>query len=342
MAVTIKDVAALAGVSTSTVSRVCTGNPSISKQTRERVRKAMAELGYEASSSSESQPNQAINLIAIVLPPSDQTAYENTFYLKAIRGIGQVCNQRQVACTIITGTDYDEILQSIQMLHRSGRTDGFILLYSRKNDMVVDYLYSHGLLYVVVGKPNEYAKQTICIDNDNLLASRDATEYLLNLGHRRIGFLCEKNDYAYSFDRKSGYQLALLQIDIAPVPEFCVELEGFPTEDTIPLQTLLSREDRPTAFVVGDDLLAMALERVCSQMGLTIPGDMSVIAFNNSLYVQLASPQLTAVDINSFQLGYEAANQVINHAENPNLMATKIVVPHQILERGSCRRIEEE
>lgn len=339
MAVTIKDVAALAGVSTSTVSRVCNDNPSISKETRERVRKAMAELGYEAGTAVETQPVQTIKMIGIILPPSDREAYENTFYLKAIRGISQVCNQRQIASTVITGKDYDEILQSIQMLHRSGRADGFILLYSKKNDMVVDYLYSHGLLYVVVGKAIEFTKQTICIDNDNLMAGRDAADYLCGLGHRRIGFLSTKNDFMYAADRKSGYQLSLLQNELPLLPDYCVELDGLQVEDISVLQALLSRDDRPTAFVVSDDLLAMALERACAQVGLTIPEDISVIAFNNSLYVQLASPQLTAVDINSFQLGYEAATQVISHTENPNLMATKIVVPHQIVERSSCRRL---
>ena len=97
--------------------------------------------------------------------------------------------------------------------------------------------------------------------------------------------------------------------------------------------------DRPTAFVVSDDMLALALERCCVQMGISIPNDVSIIAFNNSLYAQLASPQLTAVDINSYQLGQEAAAQIINHAENPNLSATKIVIPHRIVERDSCIKL---
>ena len=86
-------------------------------------------------------------------------------------------------------------------------------------------------------------------------------------------------------------------------------------------------------------MLALALERVCYQLHLSIPDDISIIAFNNSLYAQLASPQLTAVDINSFLLGQEAANQIINHAENPNLTTTKTIGPHTIVERDSCRKI---
>ena len=338
MAVTIKDVAKLAGVSPSTVSRVCNGNPAISRETRERVHQAMAELGYELNPQVEASSSQTIKMIGIILPPSEREAYENTFYLKAIRGISRCCNQQQVASTVITGRDYEEILQSIQTLHRSGRADGFIILYSRKNDVVVDYLCEHGLLYVIVGKANELTSQTICIDNDNLLAGREAADYLYDLGHRRIGYLGSKNDFLYASDRKSGYQLALLQHNLPLRPDYCVEMEGV-VGDSDALQAVLSLPDRPTAFVVSDDLFALALERVCVRMGLTIPGDISIIAFNNSLYAQLTSPQLTAVDINSFQLGHEAAAQLISHADNPNLSATKIIVPHRIVPRDSCREI---
>lgn len=339
MAVTVKDVAKHAGVSPSTVSRVCNNNPAISKETRDRVLQAIEDLGYEFPTVQEAPITRTIQNVGIVLPPSDREAYENTFYLKAIRGISQICNQRQVASTIVTGKDYEEILQSIQTLHRSNSADGFIMLYSRKDDMVVNYLCEHGLLYVVVGKPDELASQTICIDNDNLLAGREATDYLYNLGHRRIGYIGSINDFMYASDRRAGYQLSLLLHNLPVRQDYCVEMESVNAVQSNDLQKMLSQTDRPTAFVVSDDMLALALERCCVQMGLSIPNDISIIAFNNSLYAQLASPQLTAVDINSYQLGQEAAAQIINHAENPNLSATKIVVPHRIVERDSCIKI---
>lgn len=335
VAITIKDVAKLAGVSPSTVSRVCNNNPSISKETRERVQKAIDALGYELPAPLDA-PIPVIKNIGIVLPPSDRETYENTFYLKAVRGISQVCNQRQVAAQVITGRDYEEILLSIRTLNRSGSMDGFILLYSKKEDIIVDYLCEQGILYVVVGKPGILADQTICIDNDNLLAGREAADYLYSLGHRRIGYLGSKNHFLYTADRRAGYQLSLLLHDLPVRQDYCIDMTVVNSDGAEALHALLSREDRPSAFVVSDDILALALERACIQKGLSIPRDLSIIAFNNSLYAQLASPQLTAVDINSFQLGQEAANQIINHAENPNLSANKIIVPHRIVERGSC------
>ena len=340
MAVTIKDVAALAGVSTSTVSRVCNNNPAISKETAERVRKAIAELGYEVASQ-EPAVHQPIKMIGIVLPPSDKDAFENNFFLKAIRGISQVCNQRQTASTIITGEDYPELLHSVKTLHLSGRIDGFILLYSRKNDVINDYLCEQGIPYVIVGKPQDGSGTTLCIDNDNLLAGRDAADYLYGLGHRRIGFLGKGKDHLYAADRQAGWQLSMVLHGLTPRPEDCIEMEHIHSDDTA-LRQLLRREDRPTAFIVSDDLLGLVLERACAATGLSIPQDVSIIAFNNSFYSHLASPELTTVAINAYQLGQEAASQIIGYLENPNLRTTRVIVPHRILERCSCARIAPE
>ena len=105
MAVTVKDVARHAGVSPSTVSRVCNNNPSISKETRDRVQKAIEELGYELPAAQETLTPPSTKHIVVILPPSTGELYENSFYLKAIRGISQVCNQRQVAISVVTGKD---------------------------------------------------------------------------------------------------------------------------------------------------------------------------------------------------------------------------------------------
>lgn len=338
MAITIKDVAALAGVSPSTVSRVCNDNPSISKETKEKVRQAMAELHYELPMPANAPAGQGPCFLGILLPPSARSTYENPFYLETLRGIGRFCNQRQYISAVITGQDEEEVLRVLQNMNRGGQMVGVILLYSKMENHIVDYLCETGSLYVIIGKPDQLAGQTICIDNDNLLAGREATEYLYELGHRRIAYLGYDDAFFFSADRKSGYQLAMLQHGLPVRPEDCVEITEYPADGAGLIRTLLEQEDRPTAVVVSDDILAAALERVCMQMGWSIPEDLSIISFNNSPFAQFTSLQLTSVDVNSFQLGFEAASQLINHVENPNLLATKIIVPHRIVERSSCRK----
>ena len=128
---------------------------------------------------------------------------------------------------------------------------------------------------------------------------------------------------------------------LTPRPEDCIEMEHIHSDDTA-LRQLLRRKDRPTAFIVSDDLLGLVLERACAAIGLSIPQDVSIIAFNNSFFSHLASPRLTTVDINAYQLGQEAASQIIGYLENPNLRTTRVIVPHKILERCSCARITPE
>ncbi|WP_270216894.1 LacI family DNA-binding transcriptional regulator [Dorea longicatena] len=339
MAVTIKDVAALAGVSPSTVSRTCKNNPSISEETKERVRKAMAELGYEPNFQASNLASQNSRTIGIILPASAKEVYENSFYLEAIQGISHYCNGRQYMTTIVTGQDEAEILDAVRSMSRSGKVDGFIILYSKKEDPVIDYLFNEGLLYILIGKATQYTNQTIYIDNDNLLAGREATEYLYQLGHRRIAYLGSDSSLMFSADRKAGYQLALASHQLPVRPEYCVEVKNVSENNEEAIRGLLMQKDRPTAILVSDDILAVSLERVCLENHLAIPEDLSIISFNNSLFARLTSPQLTSIDIGAGQLGSEAASQIINHIENPNLLATKIIVPHHLIERDSCCKI---
>lgn len=339
MAVTIKDVAALAGVSPSTVSRTCKNNPSISEETKERVRKAMAKLGYEPNFQASNLASQNSRTIGIILPASAKEVYENSFYLEAIQGISHYCNGRQYMTTIVTGQDEAEILDAVRSMSRSGKVDGFIILYSKKDDLVIDYLFNEGLLYILIGKATQYTNQTIYIDNDNLLAGREAAEYLYQLGHRRIAYLGSDSSLMFSADRKAGYQLALASHQLPVRPEYCVEVKNVSENNEEAIRGLLMQKDRPTAILVSDDILAVSLERVCLENHLAIPEDLSIISFNNSLFARLTSPQLTSIDIGAGQLGSEAASQIINHIENPNLLATKIIVPHHLIERDSCCKI---
>ena len=339
MAVTLKDVAQLAGVSTSTVSRTCKDHPSISEETKEKVRRAMAELGYESGFMTPPIVPQEPKTIGIILPPSRKEAYENTFYLEAARGISAFCNQKQYTNTLITGYDEDEIIAAIQSMVKSNQVDSFIVLYSKLNDSVINYLYNEGLLYVLIGKANQYTNQTIYIDNDNLLAGQEATEYLISKGHQKIGFIGKDPTLTFSVDRKSGYRLALMNHDIPVNPSYCIDLSKKRRNYFQEILTYLQQPDRPTAVVVSDDIIAFTLKQVCYELGLRVPDDLSIIGFNNSMVAKMSAPPLTSIDVNSFQLGIEAASQIINHIENPNLMATKIIVPHQLVERDSCKEL---
>ena len=218
----------------------------------------------------------------------------------------------------------------------NAQADGFILLYSKKDCPVAAYLRSEGLLHVIVGKAAQSANQTIYIDNDNALAGEEAADYLYELGHRRIAYFGVSNALLFSAERKRGYQMSLLKHGITPREEDCVEVNTLNDAYEGPLKALLTAPDHPTAMLVSDDILAVVLEQFFGKLGLRVPKDLSIVSFNNSLFSRITSPQLTTVDVNPYQLGMEAASQTINHIENPNLLATKIIVPHKLIPRESC------
>ncbi len=336
MAVTIKDVAALAGVSPSTVSRTCNNNPSISRETKEKVRRAMQQLGYEPAPSSACA--QAVKLIGIILPPSQRETFENSFFLEVIRGINRVCNNEHYISTVITGENYDEIISAVKTMIENDIISGFIAAYSITDDPVTEYLRSEGLKYVIIGKAAKYVDQTVYVDNDNILAGKEATEYLIALGHKRIAYLGSKNKLMFSAERKQGYIISMIDHGLEFEPENCIEAENA-EEGEASIKQLLQRENAPTAIVVSDDILAVTAERICGEMNLSVPEDISMISFNNSLLARLTASQLTSIEINSYRLGTEAASQIIKHIEEPDLAAAKIIIPHKLIERKSCRRL---
>lgn len=338
MAVTIKDVAKLAGVSPSTVSRTCKNHPSISKETKLKVRKAMHALGYEPNFQASNLASKNSRTIGVVLPGTESAIYENAFYLKMIQGIGQFCNQKQYMATLVTGSTEAELLNVIKSMLKSGKVDGFIMLYSKQDDEVLEYLYDEGITYVLIGKASTYTNQIIYIDNDNILAAKEATDYLIQLGHEKIAFLGTDNNSIFIQDRKRGYMLSLADHEIPFRPHYCLEQSYNQEENDESLEKLIRSEEPPTAILVSDDILAVSLEKKLVSLGIRVPDDLSIVCFNNSIFSRLCNPPLTSIDVNAYQLGIEAASQIINHIENPNLLATKIIVPHRIVERKSCSR----
>ncbi len=340
MAVTIKEVAALAGVSPSTVSRTCNNSPLISKKTQERVRKAMEELGYEpVGGENPAESGKSLGAIGIVLPSYQQENFENPFYLDVIRGISKTCNHLQYATCVLSGKNESELLESIDLLRKSSSKITFILLYSQENDPIAEYLYDEGLRYVMIGAPLQHDTETISVDNDNFSAAYDACKYLIEHGHKQIGYIGLDSSLAFSARRKQGYQMALLEHDLALTAGHCMEFDPTDEQKVQALQDMLTQKNRLTALLVVDDLLALAINQLCRQFGLHVPEDISIVSFNNSVFAKLSIPSLTSVDIHARQLGIEAALQAINHLETPDLTPSKVIVPYSLVERDSVKTL---
>lgn len=337
MAVTIKDIAKRANVATSTVSRVIQDSPKISEATKARVRREMKALGYEPNYSAQSLANRMTQSLGIIMPEADVAIFQNPFFLESIRGISDLTNEKNYTMALVTGKTDEELLSRVKTMRRANRVDGFIVLYSKPDDPIVDFLHNEKIPYTVIGKPQQYVSETTHVDNDNYQAGKDVVCYLMELGHKHIAYVGADLERTVHKERVRGYRQALEEAGMTVNPHYIFGSE-FTDED---ISELFRLQPPPTAIVVGDDMIAMSLQRALHRIGIRMPEACSLISFNNLLLADMMNPPLTSVDIDIFKLGYQAAKSLIEKIQDPEEVTKHIIIPHRIVERASCSRIEE-
>jgi len=338
MTVTIKDVARRANVAPSTVSRVIADSPRISEKTKKKVREAMKELGYHPNFIARSLANKSTQVIGLVMPSSTDKVFQNPFFPEVIRGISKAAHEKKYALQMSTGESEDEIYNGVVEMLQGRRVDGVVLLYSRVNDKIIKYLQQNRFPFVIIGKPHKKTEEITHVDNDNYRAAKEATEHLIELGHERIAFVGGNLNYMVTIDRLRGYEEALSQAGLAQRKEYIIHEEFLKEGGQEAMKELLSLSEPPTALVVADDLMALGVLNTLDEMDLNVPDDISIVSFNNVLLSEFSRPPLTSVDINIFQLGYEAAKSLIQKVENPNEPVKRIIIPYQLVKRCSCGR----
>jgi DNA-binding LacI/PurR family transcriptional regulator len=337
MNITIKEVAKLAGVSPSTVSRVISDSPRISDETKQTVREIMDELGYHPNAIARSLVNKATNTIGIVMPQSTERAFLNPFFPQALSGVSAAAHEQGYCILLSTGKSEKEQLESIQSIVMGGRVDGVIIMYSSVDNEVMDALEKLRTPIVVIGKPLK-SKATLYVDNDNVEASFSVTEKLIKNGHKRIAFISGSFRLVVSLDRLDGYMNALKKYEIPFTKEYIVELSEFVKQGAYErTKQLLSLEERPTALVVTDDVMAFGAMDAIKESGLRIPEDIEVMSFNNVPSAELTSPSLTSVDIDAFALGYESSKLIIEKIRG-EATRDRVIVPTNIIYRESSLR----
>ncbi|MFC0558844.1 LacI family DNA-binding transcriptional regulator [Halalkalibacter alkalisediminis] len=338
MAVTIKDVAKRANVAPSTVSRVIANSSRISEKTKERVREAMKELGYHPNFNARSLANKSTKTLGIVMPNSAKIAFQNPFFPEVIRGISMKAYQEGYGLYLSTGQTEEEILEEVEQMVYGGRVDGILLLYSRVNDKVMPFLIEQNFPFVLIGRPyNIDEDQVTYVNNDNFKAAKTVTEYLMLLGHERIGFIGGNLNFVVTIDHMKGYEQALSNANIPLRKDYIVHHEELQEGGQDAVIELMSIEQRPTALIVADDIMTFGVLKMLADMNVKVPGDMSIVSFNNVMISELSSPTMTTVDIHIYELGFEATKCLIGKINEPNFSVKKVIVPHKLVKRESCK-----
>jgi len=338
MAVTIKDVAVLANVAPSTVSRVIANSPRISEATKQKVNKAMEELGYHPNLNARSLASQSTQTIGLVMPSSGDVVFQNPFFPTVLQGISEGAREKNYALHMSTGKSEMETLEAVIHMVQGKRVDGMLLLNSKVEDKVISYLKGRKFPFVLIGKPYKDVEEITHVDNDNFRAMKEATEYLIQHGHQQIAFIGGSLELVVTVDRLLGYERALRNAGIELKNEYIIHEEFLREGGKEGVAELMSLDQPPTAIVVTDDFMALGVLNKLDELGIRVPEDISVVGFNNVLLAEMAKPPLTSVDINIFELGFQASKNLIQKVENDKEPTKRIIISHQLIERFSCSK----
>ncbi|TDM12817.1 LacI family DNA-binding transcriptional regulator [Macrococcus lamae] len=336
--ITIKDVAKRAGVAPSTVSRVISNHPAISEKTRDKVRKVMVELGYIPNVSARRLVTQQSHTIGLLLKTASKEMTQNPFFTDVLMSISKICKDNHYSTVISTSMNEEELLTEVKQLVKSNSVDGFILLYSKSNDKVINYLQSINFPFVILGKKLSPLSNEIYIDNDNIMAAYQLTDHMIELGHNTIVFIAENASYAVNEDRVQGYERACLKAGLIPRV-----FEGAAGTEEVKhiIAEIRTLEPSPTAIITSDSMMNLNVLSELYQQQLKVPDDIQTATFNDSYFNEAACPPQTVVNIYPESLGAEAGNSLIEYLHNPDMIKKNIIIPTSIIERSSTKPLKE-
>ena len=334
MARTLEDVAKRAGVSRSTVSRVINDHPSVSDETRKRVLQAIEECGYRPHAVARSLATRKTNILAIVVPESVTKLFTDPYFPLMLRGATEACNRRgyQLILSLFTvSMDSKRLRDSVL---RSGYIEGVISANASLDDELIPSLLKEGLPFITIGRHPD--PRVGYVDVDNAGGARMATEYLLRLGHRRIAVITGPGDMTPAQDRLAGFQAALAPYRVDLPDEWIVEGDFTETGGRRAMEQLLVH--KPTAVFVSSDSMAIGAVRAIKEEGLRVPGDISVIGFDDIPSAETAEPALTTVRQPIESLGEMTAGLLIDCLDGPDDPASvpRIILPTELVVRGSA------
>lgn len=339
MSITIKDVAKRAGVAPSTVSRVIADNPRISVETKKRVRKAMKDLGYHPNINARNLAVRSSQSIGVIMPSSADVALQNPFFPEVLRGIGSYLHEVEYSLYVSTGGNEETTFEEVQRMVNGNRVDGIILLYSRMNDPVQEFLMQKKFPFVIVGKPFENESDITYVDNNNVQASKDLTNHLIELGHRHIAFIGGSKELTVTADRLHGYRSAI-EAAALPLPdEYMVHTAFLKSGGREAVEKLFQLDTPPTGLVVADDLMTLGVMNALEELGINCPADVSITSFNNLYLSEIMTPALTTVDIQIYNLGVQSARCLLELTKNKEEPAKRIIIPYDIKYRKSTTPI---
>ena len=318
--ITIEDIAKMAGVSKTTVSRVINDKPDVHPRTRQRINDLIAEYNFCPNLFATGKTSHKINHIGLIVPYTTSSILSNQFYVGVLQGILDEVERRDhyLLFCYVQQTNYREI-------YEQKRVEGFILLSpAALHHSIIRELQTANIPFVCTAKVmNE--PDIPYIDIDNIKGAQIAVEYLLSLGHRKIAF-AGKPALSSNHDRLLGYKQTLNGNNIQVNEDYIQTVEVSSVETGYAMMmNLLDLDDPPTAVFSSCDVMAFGAIKAIHEKGLSVPEDISIIGFDDIPLSRNMSPGLTTVRQPAVEKGSLAASQLIDYLVNGKELVTRIL-----------------
>jgi LacI family transcriptional regulator len=329
--ITIRDIAKLSGVSYSTVSRALSGVDKVKDSTRDKVLEAAEQLGYVVNRQARSLAGGNTHIIGLLVHGLD-----NDYFGQLLKGIDEELGRANFEIMLFTTHRHkDKEISLVTRLMR-GLTDGLLIVLPEGLESYLETLQAENIPYVLVDTPNSDGEGTT-VSSTNTQGAYDATRYLLELGHRQIGFITGSLNLQVAVNRFDGYRRALeeyqVPFDIGLVREGNF-LQHRGREAAL---DLLGRKVRPTAIFASNDASAFGVMEAAEALNISVPYELSVIGFDDLPISEYAKPKLTTVRQPIKKMGEVAAKLLLEQLRGQ--ATTSVELPTELVIRSSCAAI---
>ncbi|MEG8989759.1 LacI family DNA-binding transcriptional regulator [Ignavibacteria bacterium 4148-Me] len=340
MSVTIDDIAKLTGFSITTVSRVLNKKAKkyrISKKTADIINKKAIELGYRPNDIARSLRLKKTNLVGLIVPD-----ISNPFFSYITSVIQNLASEYGYSLIVAnTNEDIEKEIENIEIFRRKG-VDGYIIMPVGIKHEHLEELIKYNKALVLLDR-NISVLNANCVVVNNYLGSYEATEYLIRMGHKRIGVIQGLPNTSTNNERLLGYRNALADNGI-PIDETLIMGNDFRSENgylsTIKLMEL---KEPPTVIFAFSDLITLGTIKACYEKGYRIPDDVSIIAFDDFEFAPFLQTPITVIEQPKYLMAEYAIKLLIENMRNnnPNLSKRKIVLSPKLIIRNSVKKLNE-
>ena len=328
--VTIKDVAKLAGVSISTVSRVINDSKPVTDEVKQRVLDVIKETGYVPNPLARSLVTKKSNLLGVIVPEMS-----DSFVSEVVNGIE--CVAKMYGYDILLANTYsekDQELKSIELL-KAKQVEGIVMISWTLDEEHVQLINNSSIPAAYISKTaQKFDVYTVCTNNED--ATYNMTKYLIDKGHKEIALIMTSEaDTILESERRTGYERALTESNISINPDIIKYGNTDYNSGYKAMMDLLDKNIKPDAvFVTGDEAAIGAINAIFDK-GYKVPEDISVAGYNNSKLSKIYRPKLTTVGQPLYDMGAVAMRMVIKIINGDALEEKKFVLPYEIVERES-------